>query len=300
MTLPEQLISDKFRGQWGGKTESGEEMWWSEPNPRIMQGRRSAILRFQNDVRQFFLLRFLRKATLGLNRPKVIDFGCGTGGLTLNFSRVLECAIHGYDIFPTQIEIANSQAKKWGSPSQFFLLNEKGRFPLESSSVDAIFSADVLGHVPDIPAVLEDWRRVLKIGGAVALFTEASYSSSDQSLMARLARNGLDMCAAVPEHISLFPREKLESMFAQAGFTVEERYSANLLHWWFFPKDYVLMFERAGRKCPVYWASWIWNRVSKLIPFYPQPLEFLRLLLIRAFGKSAFGTGYFYFLRKIG
>ena len=177
-------------------------------------------------------------------------------------------------------------------------MNADGNFPLENNSVDAIVSGDVLGHVPDIPTTLKEWARVLKKGAGVSLFTEASYSEKDRSLMARLAKKGIDMCEAVPEHISLFPKEVLEKMFADAGFEVVERKSANVLHWFFFPKDYLLLFKRFKKKPFLYYLSVVWNAILKVSPFYPVPADFMRLTLTRLFGDSAYGTSYFYLLRK--
>lgn len=289
---------ERFRGQWGGKTESGEEMWWTEPNRKLFGGLKFARLRFLTDTRQFLLYRYLKAIIAHQECPVIVDFGCGTGGLTLSFSKMIERPIKGYDIFPTQIEIANTHAQEVESACSFQLLDSTGNLPLEKESVDAVFSADVLGHVPDIPKTLCDWYKVLKPGGGCALFTEASYSSEDRSLQARLARRGLDMCEAVPEHISLFPRETLEKMFQNAGFEICDQRSANIFHWFFFPKDYVLLFEKFEKNGPMAWLSKIWNRISKLLPFYPIPQEALRLFLTLLFGKNAYGTSYFYYLRK--
>ncbi|MBS1962146.1 MAG: class I SAM-dependent methyltransferase [Bdellovibrionales bacterium] len=295
-----------FRGQWGGKISNGEEMWWTEPDPKLLAGSSMRRRRFVNDVRQFFLLEYLREGisrarARGVAEPKVIDFGCGTGGSTLNFSTVAGHPIDGFDVFATQIEIAGRFAESIGNRGKFGLLDGQGRLPLPDASVDVLFSADVLGHVPEIPKTLAEWARVMKKDGIVALFTESTYSEGDRSLMARLARDGYDMVRAVPEHISLFPREKLETWFTAAGFAIEDRVSANVGHFFFFPKDYVLLLKKAGRtRTPVYVAAWIWNRLSKLTPFYPLPFERLRLAMTRAFGREASGTAYFYRLRRTG
>jgi ubiquinone/menaquinone biosynthesis C-methylase UbiE len=287
-----------YRGQWGGKIANGEEMWWSEPNGALGL---SAWRRFwfRMDVRQHFVLRIWDRALARHGRGlEALDFGCGAGGTTLNFSRLLGVPLTGMDIFETQLGIAREFARREGSSCRFERLAEDGRIPRPDASIDAIMSLDVLGHVPDIPAVLREWARTLKPGGSVILFTESTYSAGDRSIMRRLADDGLDMMEMVPEHISLFPREALERMFADAGFSVRERFSANLGHFFFFPKDYVLLLRgRAGHRA-TYALAWAWNRLSKLAPFYPRPFELLRLLLTRAFGRRAYGTSYFYELAK--
>ncbi|MEO7165387.1 MAG: methyltransferase domain-containing protein, partial [Bdellovibrionia bacterium] len=158
-------------------------------------------------------------------------------------------------------------------------------------------SADVLGHVPDIPLALSEWHRVLRSGGQVVLFTEAAYSPNDVSLSARLARDGYDMCTSVAEHISLFPRETLERMFHEAGFDISERYSANVGHFFFFPKDYVLLLRNAAQRRGTRRLAIFWNRLSRVFPFYPWPFQLLRLAATYIWGGAAYGSGYFYLLK---
>lgn len=299
----EQQLSaglDRYRGQWGGKIENGEEMWWSEPNWRLRSSGFARLL-FRLDVRHHFLLRFWNRfvRTVGTGRQlKVLDYGCGAGGTTLNFSAVTGHPITGVDIFETQLKIARQFAERHESGCSFEVLGAEGRIPAADSSVDAVFSLDVLGHVPDIPAVLREFLRVLRPGGRVILFTESSYSEADRSIMAGLARSGADMMLQVPEHISLFPREALERMFAEAGFRVVERFSANVWHFFFFPKDYVLLLKGREEFRGIYRLASVWNRISKVFPFYPWPFQILRLLLTRLHGRSHFGTSYFYDLEK--
>ncbi|MEO5970966.1 MAG: class I SAM-dependent methyltransferase, partial [Bdellovibrionia bacterium] len=140
---------EKYRGQWGGKIESGEEMWWTEPDPGLVAGSRWARLRFATDVRQHFLLRFMRQALInfagseqgvdshlgsgsgpGSNEktPVIADFGCGTGGTTLNFSSYLKVPIDGYDVFETQLQIGRQFAAEIGNLSRFSILDPWGKF----------------------------------------------------------------------------------------------------------------------------------------------------------------------------
>ncbi len=291
----------QWGGQWGGKIASGEEMWWSEPRFDL----RSSLWKrfwFRLDPRHYFILRFWKKVQKTLQDRqssfKFLDYGCGTGGTTLNFSMMIGYPITGLDIFETQLQIAGKFSDCIQANCHFKLLVENEKIPEPSESVDVVFSLDVLGHVPHIPSVLKEWSRVLKKGGAVLLFTESTYSQGDRSVMAQLARAGADMMAAVPEHISLFPKETLEEMFSAEGFEVKERFSANVMHFLFFPKDYVLMLKGKTDFRGLYYIAWIWNRISKVMPFYPWPFHLLRLGVTRLWGEKAYGTSYFYFLVK--
>lgn len=286
---------ENYRGQWGGKIANGEEMWWSEPN-RKLATQFWARLFFFLDVRQHFIIRFWKNRKNRTSSPIVADMGCGTGGVTLNFSNYFRTPVIGLDIFETQLEIARRFAAQQGSACTFKKISNEGLFPFENSALDVLMSLDVLGHVPNIPKTLSECARVLKPGADFLLFTESAFSAGDSSIGAKLAARGANMVDVVPEHISLFSREKLEAMFSEAGFEIKERYSANVGHFFFFPKDYVMLLK--GRAGFAFWyrLASVWNRISKVFPFYPWPFQFLRLAATRIFGQSAYGSSYFYHL----
>ena len=82
-------MSEKYKGQWGGKIENGEEMWWTEPHHRLFF--KSAVknyfgrIRYRSDVRHFFLLQYLERIlNTAPDKPIILDFGCGTGGVTIS------------------------------------------------------------------------------------------------------------------------------------------------------------------------------------------------------------------------
>jgi SAM-dependent methyltransferase len=304
---------NRYRGQWGGKIETGEEMWWSEPDSRLSQSR-YARFRFWLDPRSHIIHRFWKKVRLAgdsisthskngsledMRSYKMVDYGCGTGGTTQNFSRFWRVPITGVDVFETQLEIARLLNQRNQGLCSFEKLDPNGQIPCPDHALDAVMSLDVLGHVPDIPRVLQEWKRALKPNGHVLLFTESDFSDSDPSLMKRLADQGYDMVRVVPEHISLFPKETLEAWIHQAGFEILERYSANVWHFFFFPKDYALLLKDSKDKFQgVRRVALIWDRLSKIFPFFPIPFHALRLIATRLLGRDALGTSYFYLLKS--
>lgn len=292
---------EKYKDQWGGKIANGEEMWWSGVWPELVNGGRRGRLRFAMDPRHNVLLSFFRRVLPKAGpAPKVVDFGCGAGGGTLNFSLYLGLPIEGFDVFPTQLELARQQNARAGGRCTFTKLNDDGSFPLANASVDILFSSDVLGHVPDINVTLRDWARVVKAGGSVVLFTEASYSEADRSVMAQLYRHGIDMIGSVPEHISLWPREKLEAAFEAVGFRLLDRYSASVFHFPLSPKEYLTAIRDNPGKAPRWIGACarVLSLLNKLTPFYPKPQQVLRNALIRAWGRKAYGCNYFYLLER--
>lgn len=185
--MADELV--RYAGVWGGRTESGEEMWWSAPDPKL---RKSPWARFwfKVDLRHYMLHRFLVKALAGSSQKKVIDFGCGTGGTTINFSNLVGVPIEGFDIYETQLKIARQHNLASSSQCTFRKLRKDGTILLKAESVDVIIHTDVLGHVPDIPKTLRDFHRVLKKGGVMACLPESTYCENDKSIMLALSAGG--------------------------------------------------------------------------------------------------------------
>ena len=55
--------------------------------------------------------RLVRKL-LDLNGKRIMDFGCGMGGMTLWYAKNWDCEVHGVDIDGHHIEVANQIKEK--------------------------------------------------------------------------------------------------------------------------------------------------------------------------------------------
>jgi SAM-dependent methyltransferase len=86
---------------------------------------------------------------------RVLEFGAGTG----QQARFL--ADRGFDV--AAVDLAESN---YAEHLVFPVLQYDGEhIPLEDQSVDVIFSSNVLEHVENIPAIMSEFRRVLRPGG---------------------------------------------------------------------------------------------------------------------------------------
>ena len=86
---------------------------------------------------------------------RVLDFGAGTG------LQARQLADLGFDV--VAIDLASSE---YARHRIFPVTDYDGRhIPLPDRSVDAILSSNVLEHVEDLPAILGEFRRVLRPGG---------------------------------------------------------------------------------------------------------------------------------------
>ena len=97
----------------------------------------------------------------------VLDAGCGTGWLAAGLRRAAP-HVHaiGADLSWGMLGRARS-AGAWP-----LVQGDAQRLPIRDGSVDVVVSRGVLHHLPDVPAALAEWRRVLRPGGAVVVTSE--------------------------------------------------------------------------------------------------------------------------------
>jgi ubiquinone/menaquinone biosynthesis C-methylase UbiE len=105
---------------------------------------------------------------------KVLEIGCGSGRYALRLAETVGCRITGLDLNSHGIRNANQLASQAGltSIAKFEECDVSGKLPFENCSFDAVFSNDVLCHIPGRPAVLAEICRVIKPGGLL-LYSDA-------------------------------------------------------------------------------------------------------------------------------
>ena len=132
---------------------------------------------------------------------RVLDAGCGTGGLLLRLTRALpDAALVGLDIDWGAAAVAR------GKSGRALCVGSVAALPFADASFDAILSADVLCHGGvDERAALAGFRRCLRPGGALILNLPAYrwlYSAHD----------------AAVDNARRYGRVELHDMLAAAGF----------------------------------------------------------------------------------
>jgi len=102
----------------------------------------------------------------------VLDFGCGTGGLSRLLAAEFRCrSVIGIDASAPAIERARSAAGKITSDNAacpgYLWAKDDRCIDLPNASADCICCFDVLEHVPHPLDTLAEWHRVLRPGGEV-------------------------------------------------------------------------------------------------------------------------------------
>ena len=132
--------------------------WWDENNPlNILHGSLTpGRFAYFRDV----LSDRLRIAGAGL---RALDVGCGGGFLAEEFAR-LGFAVVGVDPSEVSIETARRHAQGSGLAIDY-RVGSGERLPVAADEFDIVYCCDVLEHVSDLDAVLDETARALRPGG---------------------------------------------------------------------------------------------------------------------------------------
>ncbi|MER8182194.1 class I SAM-dependent methyltransferase [Kitasatospora sp. NPDC094015] len=97
----------------------------------------------------------------------VVDAGCGTGrALPLLRAAVgPDGTVLGVDLTPEMIDLARAHAA-----DAALLVADCGRLPLPDATVDLVFGAGLISHLPGPAAGLRELARVTRPGGRLALY----------------------------------------------------------------------------------------------------------------------------------
>ena len=155
-----------------------------------------------------WLARFVR--SLG-HVDRALDLGCGDGRLSAELDAAELVAA---DVSEVALERARSRLPD----AELVKLESDEPHPLPDNDFDLVLCAETLEHVRDVQLLLSEARRVLRLGGELALTTPA-------------ARRLMPTPDPLSPHIRFFTRRSLRRLFAEHGFDVADlrRSSGTLL-----------------------------------------------------------------------
>lgn len=164
--------------------------------------------------------RVVRTALALRPGDRVLDVGVGPGLLAAEMAAEVgpDGRICGIDISDSMLRLASTRAKVPGGPGIELELADAVRIPYGAESFDVVVSTQVFEYVDDVPAALNEIRRVLRPAGRVVLLDtdwgSIVWRSTDDNRMAKVL-------TAFEEHLENphLPRTLGDSL-AKAGFTV--------------------------------------------------------------------------------
>ena len=150
------------------------------------------------------------------NKSSVLEIGCGSGGFAVHLAKNVGCRILGLDINVEGVRNANVLAEqaKVGETARFQQFDVSQPLLEKDNTFDAVYSNDVLCHVPHRGQVLSNLFRVLTPGGRL-LFSDALVIGGLVSHEEIATRSSIGMYFFSP------PGEN-ERLIKQAGFKLLE------------------------------------------------------------------------------
>ncbi|MEM2779994.1 MAG: class I SAM-dependent methyltransferase [Candidatus Bathyarchaeia archaeon] len=106
---------------------------------------------------------------------RILDIGCGIGYVAFALANDNSKEIHGFDLLPTNISIAKRFLRK--SNISYYVMDATN-IGFKDSSFDCALCLEVLEHLKNPAACLQEIHRILKPGGHLIVSTPNAVSSS--------------------------------------------------------------------------------------------------------------------------
>lgn len=108
---------------------------------------------------------------------QLLDLGCGPGTITIDFAaRLGSGQVVGVDVAPDVVRVAQQHADETGQGRVRFLLGNAYELDFGDDTFDVVHAHQVLQHLGDPVAALQEMRRVCRPGGLVAA-RDADYAA---------------------------------------------------------------------------------------------------------------------------
>lgn len=141
-------------------------------------------------------------AEIGLRKgDRVLDAGCGTGRALPPLRAAVgpSGVVLGADLTPAMLEAAVRAGRDREGQ---LLLADVAALPLRAQSLDAVFGAGLIAHLPNPAENLRELARVVRPGGALALFHPIGRAALAARQGRRITRT---ICATRPTSAPCWP-----------------------------------------------------------------------------------------------
>jgi 2-polyprenyl-3-methyl-5-hydroxy-6-metoxy-1,4-benzoquinol methylase len=231
------------------RNEIAIDKWQNRPkftNPMSLV----SWLKFLHDTKRFFIIQEIKKhlSSTGKNRLRILDFGSGQGGITLDiktyFGNYVE--VVGYDVSPKACAIASGVATQLGSDVNFICDPDCNIEAAIKSKFDIVISCDVFGHVPSVLDTFKSLHKLILPGGGVIAFSE-SITGDSLFIPRYLKSQGFSVDDSEEEHISLHSVKELHSFLSSAGFMEIKIFPFDPIRFAFYPKRYLKSLRQCNK-----------------------------------------------------
>jgi sterol 24-C-methyltransferase len=147
-----------------------------------------------------------------------LDAGCGRGVVSTYLASNYRCRIQGIDVVPYIIEDAKRRAAYLNVADKVnYSRMDYSAMAFEDGAFDAIYTTETLSHSPDVLKTLQEFHRVLKQGGRMALFEytiaeDKAFSKEEMEILERV------MKGSAMDGLKQFRNGRFQEVIGKAGF----------------------------------------------------------------------------------
>lgn len=216
----------------GAESEQQASQWVQQMFARIapQYDRLNHLLSFNIDRGWRKALRKSLSSVLARPEATVLDLCCGTGDVMFDLERASQARVIGADFCHPMLVAARDKARKRKSAGRL-LEGDALALPIADQMLDAVSIAFGYRNLANYQAGLDEFRRVLKPGGLLAILEfshprgavmKAAYGFYSRTILpfvGGLVSGSREAYAYLPESIQKFPEAALlEQMMQAAGF----------------------------------------------------------------------------------
>lgn len=209
----------------------------------------------------------------------VLDAGCGSGRHLRGLARMPGLKLVGIDRNPRDVDEAIKALKDMPDALSFDFTvqcEDITRLPFENESFDCVICSEVLEHIPEHEAALQELVRVLKTQGTLVIsvpryfsericwFISSAYSSDEGG------------------HIRIYKKKKLQKMLTGRGLNcwkINYKHALHAPYWWL--KCLVGIKNEGNVFVRIYHKFLVWDMFAK-----PRAVRILEEALNPLIGKS--------------
>lgn len=156
-----------------------------------------------------------------------LDVGCGAGGAAI-FAARRGCNVMATDLLPDAVASLDVRLREAGSAAHRCVVSDSAPLPVPSGWANRIVCCEVMEHVPDPVAFMDELVRVGAAGARYLLTVPDPASEAVQRAVAPPSYWN------PPNHLRVFSHEDFGRLVTDAGLTIEKRHVMGFFSsvWW--------------------------------------------------------------------